>query len=63
MLTSNAAAKMATSDVDQGSETAIRMTNISAVLAQAAGSRHSLHNNSSTDSFATALTLWLRARG
>src|ERR1700738_2401456 len=36
MLTSNAAAKIATSEVDQGSETAIRITNISAVVAQAA---------------------------
>src|SRR5258708_40124361 len=63
IATSNAAAKIATSDVDQGSENAIRMANISAVVAQAAGSRHSLHSNAATDSFATALTLCLRARG
>src|ERR1700738_2587097 len=63
MLTSNAAAKIATSEVDQGSETAIRMTNISAVVAQAAGSRHSLHNNATPDSFATPLTPCLHARG
>src|SRR5260370_569504 len=63
IATSNAAAKIATSEVDQGSETAIRMTNISAVVAQAAGSRHSLHNNAGTDSFATALTPCLHGRG
>ena len=60
--TSNAAAKIATSDVDHGSETAIRMAKISTVVDQAAGSRHSRHNSAGTDSRATALTPCLRAR-
>src|SRR5712692_10808538 len=60
--TIDAAAKIATSVVDQGSETAIRMTKISAAVAQAAGSRHRLTSNAITDSLATALTPCLRVR-
>src|SRR5207244_10612002 len=52
----DAAAKIATSVVDQGSATAIRMTKISAAIAQAAGFRHRLSSSASTDSLATALT-------
>src|SRR6266436_5464333 len=58
----NTAAKIATSVVDQGSETAIKMTKISAVAAQATGSRHRLASNAATDSLATALTPCSRAR-
>src|SRR6266404_1328542 len=58
----NTAAKIATSVVDQGSETAIKMTKISAVAAQATGSRHRLASNAATDSLATALTPCPRAR-
>jgi hypothetical protein len=57
-----AAAKIATSVVDHGSERAIRIAKISTVVDQAAGSRHSLHNSAGTDSLATALTPCLRAR-
>jgi hypothetical protein len=61
--TRNAAAKIATSDVDQGSAAAIRMAKISDVADHAARSRHSRGNNAPTDSVAAALTPWLRARG
>src|SRR6266849_8350846 len=54
--TIDAAAKIATSVVDQGSETAIRMTKISAAVAQAAGFRHRLASNAAIDSPATVLT-------
>ena len=61
--TSNAAAKIATSVVDQGSDKAIRIAKMSEVVDHAAGSRHRRHNDAGTDSLATALTLCLRARG
>src|ERR1700686_2476535 len=57
VVTRNAVAKIATSDVDQGSETAGRMAKMSAAAAHAAGSRHRLHNSAPMDSPATALTI------
>src|SRR6266446_6621581 len=58
----NTAAKIATNVVDQGSETAIRMTKTSAVAAQATGSRQRFTSHATADSLATAVMPCSRAR-
>ena len=60
--TRNAAAKIATSVVDHGSETAIRIAKISAEVDHAAGSRHRRRIDAGSDCLATALTPGLRVR-
>src|SRR5436190_4247649 len=59
--TRNPDAKIATSVVDQGSEAATRIAKTSDVADHADGSRHSLHSNAGTGSFANALTPCLPA--
>jgi hypothetical protein len=60
--TSKAAPKIDTSEVDHGSATPIRIAKTSEVVDHAAGSRHRRRTSAGTDSFATVLTLCLRAR-
>ena len=57
-----AAAKIAGSDVDQGSEAAVRIASTSTVASHAAGSRHCLATPAIVELPATTVTVGLRER-